>query len=729
MKKGFIIFFLFIPYFLNAQAITDSAENNLNEVIVYANKFPELSKHIAQYISQIKKPYALHLQPNTADVLINDGNVFVQKSQQGGGSPVIRGFEASRVLLMVDGVRMNTAIFRAGHVQNILSVDNMILDHVEVLYGPSSTLFGSDALGGVVNMYTINPKLNDLVKTKLSGSVTTRYATANDEIRTNAIINAGGKKWASLTSVTFGIFGDMIQGDNRRSEYPDFGKQYSLVKRFGNRDSIIQNPNPNAQLNSGYQQIDVMQKFLYQPKDNIQHVLNLQFSNTNNIPRFDRLSDTSGGLPIFAEWYYGPAIRNMAAYHFSASKINGFFSDIKATVSYQDVRESRISRKLYSSNKDFRWERVDAFGVNVDMKHYSEKNELHVGAESYTNFVRSTAERKNIETGMSSFISTRYSDGPTSMSWNAIYTQHTYKISPSFTLNEGVRLSKVLLNAVFNDTSIVKFPFTKVRQNTFALTGNLGLIYHNFEGTRIGAIVSSGFRSPNVDDLSKVFDSRTGVIIVPNAEIKPEFTYNGEINFNHERRSWSLGGSIFYTLFKDAIVVDAFQLNNADSIFYNGEISGVFAAQNKAKANLFGFSINGSITFASNTMIDAVFTYTKGTYTNAGIKVPLDHVPPIYGRYGISHKEKIWQAEFYSLFNGWKKIADYSPSGEDNQKYATIDGMPSWMTFNIRGAVNISKTVMLQLLVENLTDLNYRYFGSGISAVGRNFTFSLKAGF
>lgn len=729
MKKIIIILCFNIPYLLVAQENTDTAAINTNDVIVYANKFPEQSRYIAQFVSQIRKPHALNLQPNSADVLINSGNVFVQKSQQGGGSPVLRGFEGSRVLLMVDGVRMNTAIFRTGHLQNVLTVDNMVLARMEILYGPSSTLYGSDALGGVVSMTTINPKLNSEKKTVISGSASARYATANNEQRINAIIHAGDNQWASLTSITYGSFGDMIQGDNRREAYPDFGKQFNIVKRFDDRDTILSNPNTNEQISSGYKQVDVMQKFLYQPNENIQHILNLQFSNTNDIPRYDRLSDTSGGKPVFAEWYYGPAIRNMGAYHFSASKLNGFFRDIKITASYQDVRESRVNRRLNSSNKDFRWERVDAFGITADFKHYSKKNELHIGADNYTNFVRSTAERRNIITGIPSRISTRYSDGPTSMSWNAVYAQHTYKISKSFTLNEGIRLSHVSLNAVFADTTLMKFPFTRARQNNIAVTGNVGLIYGTDKGSRVAAILSSGFRNPNVDDLSKVFDTRTGAVVVPNPDLKPEYTYNGEINFNHYGSNWSIGGAMFTTLFQNAIVVDVFQFNGQDSIIYDDVKSGVLAAQNKARANLFGFSINASWTFAKNTTIDGVFTYTKGDYTNAGITVPLDHVPPNYGRYGIRHTAKTWQAEFFSLFNGWKRIEDYSPSGEDNQQYATVDGMPAWMTFNLRTAVNITKTVMIQVLAENLTDLNYRYFSSGFSAAGRNFVVSMKAGF
>lgn len=729
MRKLIFVFYFAIPLLPKAQTDTDTSNTKLNDVIVYANKFPERSRHIAQFVTQIRKPYALNLQPNAADVLINDGNVFVQKSQQGGGSPVIRGFEASRVLLMVDGVRMNTAIFRTGHVQNILTVDNMILDRMEVLYGPSSTLYGSDALGGVVNMTTINPKLSGQNKTMISGSATARYASANDEQRINAIINAGGKQWALLTSITYGEFGDMVQGDNRRAAYPDFGKQYTIVKRFGDRDSLLANPDPNKQVSSGYKQFDVLQKFLYQPKENIQHILNLQFSSTNDIPRYDRLTDTAGGKPVFAEWYYGPSIRNMVAYHFTANKLNGFFTDIKITANYQDVRESRITRRLNSSNKDFRWERVDVFGINADLKHYSEKNELHIGADSYTNFVTSTAERRNISTGAPSRISTRYSDGPTRMSWNAVYAQHTYKISKAFTLNEGIRLNHVALNAVFADTALTKFPFTAVKQDNFAVTGNIGLIYGNDKGTRVALVFSSGFRNPNVDDLSKVFDSRTGIVVVPNPGLKPEYTYNGEINFNHNGSNWTVGGSLFTSKFTNAIVVGPFKFNGQDSIIYDGVMSRVLAAQNQANANLFGLSINASWTFAKNTTIDGVFTYTKGDYSNAGETVPLDHVPPSYGRYGIRHTEKKWQAEFYSLFNGWKRIEDYSPSGEDNAQYATVDGMPAWMTFNLRAAVNITNTVMLQLLAENITDLNYRYFSSGFSAAGRNIVMSLKVGF
>ena len=181
---------------LQAQESADTITGNphsLNEVIVYANKFAEKFKRVAQTVDVLKTKEQLTYQQNTADALINSGKIFVQKSQQGGGSPVIRGFEASRILMMVDGVRMNNAIYRAGHLQNIIAVDNMVLERVEVIYGPSSTLYGSDALGGVVNLYTKTPLLSDSGKTRVSGSSTLRYSSATQEQRGNIQLNIGGK--------------------------------------------------------------------------------------------------------------------------------------------------------------------------------------------------------------------------------------------------------------------------------------------------------------------------------------------------------------------------------------------------------------------------------------------------------------------------------------------------------------------------------------------------------
>jgi hemoglobin/transferrin/lactoferrin receptor protein len=723
---------LFFGMSLKLFAQSDTSSKQLQDVVIYANKFPTLSKNIVQRVVALTDKVLLQQQANTADILTASGQVFVQKSQAGGGSPVVRGFEASRVLLMVDGVRMNSAIFRAGHLQNIITVDNMILDRVEIVYGPSSTLYGSDALGGVVNLFTKQPQLykSNLVSKKApwktNGNLVYRYGNGQNENRQHIDINIANNKWAYLTSFTNSSFGDMRQGNKRLAAYPDFGKRLFYVARENNTDVIKDNSAfVNIQKLSGYNQTDLLQKVLYQPNENTTHLLNVQISNSSDINRYDRLTETSNSLPIFSEWYYGPQVRNMIGYKLTKSNLNGYFQKLTTNVNYQHLEESRMTRRFKSNNKDYRFEVVDMFGLNMDLLHQGKSSALNIGVESYYNDVGSTAYRNNIATNMRSAIATRYSDGSTNMANYALYAQHTQFLKGNWVLNTGLRLNNVQLNANFKDTALIHFPFTDANQNNTALTGNLGMAYNGANGLRVTFGVSSGFRAPNVDDLTKVFDTRTGYVVVPNKDLKPEYTYNAELNVSKTTSTFSIGASLFHTWFRNALVVDKFKLNNASAILYQGIMSDVYATQNKAKAVVYGLNVNGSANLSPNTTLAATYTYTKGNYADR----KLDHIPPTYGRVGLKHDVKKFTAELFTVFNGWKRIEDYNLNGEDNEIYATKDGMPAWQIWNINTSYQPTQKLNLSFQIENIADLNYRYFASGISALGRNYVVSCKYSF
>jgi hemoglobin/transferrin/lactoferrin receptor protein len=732
---------LFFGMSLELLAQSDTSSKQLQDVVIYANKFPTLSKNIVQRVVALTDKVLLQQQANTADILTASGQVFVQKSQAGGGSPVVRGFEASRVLLMVDGVRMNSAIFRAGHLQNIITVDNMILDRVEIIYGPSSTLFGSDALGGVVNLFTKQPQLfkSNLVSKKApwktNGNLVYRFGNGQNEQRQHVDFNIANNKWAFLTSVTKSNFGDMRQGNKRSAAYPDFGKRLFYVARENNTDVIKDNSaSVNIQKLSGYNQIDLLQKVLFKPNDNTEHLLNVQVSNSSDINRYDRLTEISKGLPVFSEWYYGPQVRNMIGYKLTKSNLNGYFQKLTTNINYQHLEESRITRRFKSNNKDYRFEAVDIFGLNMDLLHQGKSSTLNIGVESYYNDVSSTAYRNNIATNLRSAITTRYSDGPTNMSNYALYAQHTQFLKGNWVLNSGLRLNNVQLNANFKDTSLMRFPFTDANQNNTAFTGNLGMAYNGADGLRVSFGVSSGFRAPNVDDLTKVFDTRTGYVVVPNKDLKPEYTYNAELNVSKTTSTYSIGASLFHTWFRNALVVDKFKLNNESSILYQGIMSDVYATQNKAKAIVYGFNVNGSANLSPNTTLAATYTYTKGNYADRKLDglntaLPLDHIPPTYGRVGLKHDIKKFTAELFTLFNGWKRIEDYNLNGEDNEIYATKDGMPAWQIWNINTSYQPTKKLNFSFQIENIADLNYRYFASGISALGRNYIVQARYSF
>jgi hemoglobin/transferrin/lactoferrin receptor protein len=706
----------------------------MNQVVISANKFNENKKNIAQPLQLITKQETEWVMPQTtANLLEQTGNIFVQRSQMGGGSAVIRGFEASRVLMVVDGVRMNNAIYRAGHLQNVITVDNNLLQSTEILYGPASTLYGSDALGGVIVFNTKNPVISGNSKTLVSGNAMTRYSTANHEKTGHVDLNLGFKKIAFLTSVTYSDFDDLRQGTFRNPFYGGLGLRDSFVTTIDGVDHIVANDNNNIQKFSGYNQVDVMEKILFRPSRRVSHTLNLQYSNSSNIPRYDRLTDMRNGRLRYAEWYYGPQLRMMGAYQFHAQEQLGFFDEIKAGANYQRIQESRYQRSFRSKELQARIEDLDVIGYNADFRKEMSKHELTLGTDGQYNKVKSTAHINDVKTNESTPLDTRYPDGGSNMFYTAIYGQHIYKIiADKLVLNDGMRLNYTNLESRFEDKTFFPFPFSSAEQSNLAWSGNLGLVYMPAERWRFTANGSTGFRAPNVDDIVKVFESAGGTnLIVPNPDLKPEYTYNADLGVSYVvDNTLKLEASGFYTWFRNAIVTDNFTLNGQDSVMYDGETTAVFASQNKARAYLYGFNAAITANLVPRVTLYSTINFTYGRYFDAAdTQTPLDHIPPVFGKTSIIYREKKFTGEVFALYNGMKRLKDYSASGEDNLTYATPMGMPGWYTLNLRAGYKIHRRVSAEVALENILDYNYRQFASGISAPGRNLVVTLRGSF
>jgi len=740
------------------EAVSDSTSKELSEVVISASKFPEKKLNIAQRIDVISSKYISRVNAqNTGDLLINTGNVFVQKSQQGGSSPVIRGFEASRVLLVVDGVRLNNLIYRAGHLQNAITVDQNMLSSMEVLYGPASTIYGSDALGGVVHFRTKAPTLSTEGKKMLvKGSGFARYSSANNEKTIHADINLGWKKIAWLQSYTYSDFGDVRMGKNYPDDYPTFGRRDSFITRINGIDSVVKNPNSQVQKFSGYKQWDMLQKLLFKQSDKVSHALNVQYSNTTNVPRYDRLQDNRNGTLLYAEWYYGPQERLLTSYELSIGK-TGWFDNINLNVNYQAIEESRYTRDYRRYDRlDCRVENVQVTGFVLDTRKIWGGNELTLGADGQFNTLKSTASRVNINTGASTKLDTRYPNGDNTQLNVGLFAQHVFKFkNKKFVLNDGLRVQTIRLHSTIADNSFLNLPFTEINQNNTTVTGNIGLVYLPVTGSKLSANAASGFRAPNVDDLAKIFESATSPtirqLVIPNPDIKPERTYNIDLGLSQNfGKNIRIEVSTFYTWFRNALVKAPFLLNGQDSVMYNGVLSQVLANTNANKAYLYGFSAGFYATVAKYLTFSSQINFTRGrfetddtknssvyekqsngSYALVSKKVsskPLDHIPPVFGKTSISYQKEKLMAELFALYNGWKKLDQYNADGEDNAQYATADGMPGWVTFNLRTSYNF-KFATLQFAVENIFDRNYRNFASGFSAPGRSFIIAARVGF
>lgn len=728
MKK-FSFLFLLAAFYLTVNAQEDTLRRTIDEVVISASKFEMLRREVPQKIEIVNRKEVQWMNSlNSADLLANTGNILVQKSQGGGGSPIIRGFESSRVLIEVDGVRMNNAIFRAGHLQNVLRIDNSILERVEILYGPSSAMHGSDALGGVMHFITRKPELGK----KFGGSAMARYGTATNEKTLHADVNVGGKKIASLTSLTFSDFGDIVQGSRRKDAYPTFGMRNFYVQRIDGKDSIFTNPDPDRQVGTAYRQYDLLQKVLFKPNEHSTHLLNVQFSNSGNVTRYDRLTETdSKGVPKYAEWYYGPEQRLLASYKFERDADLPFMDRFTVSSAWQNASESRHSRRLNSSKLKSQFEQVNVLSFDADGHKKWDRLEINYGMEAYLNDVVSTAHSTNVNTLEETPADTRYPDGSNTMNTFAIYGQDKVTLMPEkLFLNAGLRYTYSVLKSEFASTTFYAFPYQIAEQKTGALSWTAGLVYLPVQSTKVTLMASSGFRTPNIDDMAKVFESVAGRLIIPNPDLKPEYTNNFEVGLVQTIAGQArLEGGAFYTLINNAIVTAPDQYNGQDSVMYGGVLSRVYSSQNMRKAFICGAYATARVDLWAGFSLNGTFNYTYGRIREESGLTPLDHIPPVFGKAALLYNKGSLQGEFSFVFNGKKDISDYLLNAEDNEIYATPDGMPAWNTLNLRLAYQITSYLNLQLACDNLLDTNYRVFASGVSAPGRNFRVTVRSVF
>lgn len=724
-----------------AQEKVDTTKTSyLDEVVVSANKIAEQRRLVAQQVQLINQATIKTFNAQTsADLIQNTGQVAMQRSQQGGGSPMIRGFEASRVLLVIDGVRMNNAIYRAGHLQNIITMDNNTLDRAEVLYGPSSTVYGSDALGGVIHFMTRNPELAKGSALNFSGNAFTRFGSANNEKTGHVDFNLGGTRFGSFTSFTYSDFDDLRMGEKiNKALGEEYWVRYNYAERAPDNsgDLLVTNSDPYVQKFSGYKQYDLLQKFLFKQSDRVQHVLNFQYSTSSNIPRYDRLTDPQGSGLRSAEWYYGPQKRLLTSYQLKVNDLGKLADALTVTASYQDIEESRHDRRFNSNNLNHRTEKIKVGALTIDLQKKIKANQLRYGFDSQFNNLNSTAYRENISTGTISALDTRYPDGDNTVNYWALYATHTLPINDQWTLNDGIRLGGSSLHSTFVDKTFFPFPYDEITQQNVYASGNLGIIYTP-SSWKFALMTSSGYRVPNIDDVAKVFESvqgsatTTGTLVVPNPDLAPEKTINGDFSvtkfFGSKAR---LEGVVFATDFFDAIVTRPGTLDGQSTVIYNGFPANVVSSQNAGKAYIYGYSISGQIELVSKLNLTGSYNYTYGRVKNDdGTKTPLDHIAPAFGRIGFNYTNANFYAELFSNFSAWKRLEDYSSSGEDNLQYATAEGMPSWYTINLRVSYSLNKIFTFQAGVDNIADLQYRQFASGINSPGRNIFGTLRVRF
>lgn len=706
---------------------------NLNEVVISGTKWKQNSNDVPFKISTITSDEVEFQNPQTAaDLLSVSGKVYVQKSQQGGGSPMIRGFATNRLLYTVDGVRMNTAIFRSGNLQNVINVDPFAVENTEVLFGPGSVIYGSDAIGGVMSFQTLTPQLSLTDKPLITGSATTRYSSANKEKTGHFDVNVGWKKWALVTSISAWDFDNLKQGSNGPDDY----LKSSYVQRQDSVDRIVTQEDPLLQIPSAYSQINLMQKIRFKPNEKWNFEYGFHYSETSPYGRYDRNTRYKNGTLRYAEWNYGPQSWMMNNLSISHKGDNKMYDEMTLRLAQQSFEESRIDRTLYKDDRNTNTENVEAYSLNADfIKTVAKKHKLFYGAEFVLDEVTSVGEITDITTDVITDGPARYPNS----TWSslAFYVNDEYKVSDKFTAMAGVRYSNYSLDANFeNNQSYYPFTFTSAQLQSNAVTGSLGGVYRPAKSWVVSANLGTAFRAPNVDDVGKIFDSEPGSVVVPNPSLKAEYAYNFDLGiakvFNEVVKIDLTG---FYTIIENAMVSRDYQIDGQDSIMYDGQLSKVQAVQNAALTQVYGVQASVEVKLSRGFTISSNLNYQVGEEElDDGTTSASRHAAPLYGNTRLTYKSNKLQLQFYSEYMAEKSYEDL-PVGEHSkvEMYAKDENgnnySPSWYTLNLKALYKLSDVFTVSAGLENIMDKRYRPYSSGISAPGRNFILSLKANF
>lgn len=701
----------------------------IDEFVITASRREESRDEVPNRITTISRPAVQIQNPQTAADLVGiSGEVFIQKSQLGGGSPMIRGFATNRVLIVVDGVRMNNAIYREGNIQNIISLDPNSLESAEIIFGPGAVVYGSDAIGGVMDFRTREAMFSGGKKLFLKSDAMVRHSTADNEKTMHLDFNAGGKKISFLTSITWTDYDDLKMGSRKNEEY----LRKEFVASIAGRDTVVPNPDPRVQVRSGYSQLNTVNSLRMKIVPDIELTASNHYSRLSDVPRYDRLIQYKNNKPRYGDWYYGPQVWMMNNIQLKLTRKNRMFDKVNVTAAHQDYTESRHDRGFGKTDINEQTENVLIFSLNTDFDKNlrSGKSIIYYGFEGVYNNIRSEAHTRNIETGEQTPAGSRYPNGKNRYGSLSLYSGYKNNISRKLTLNTGLRYNHVTLHSEIADNSFYNFPFNEINISNGALTGSAGIVFRADDRLHASSNVSTGFRAPNLDDAGKVFDSAPGIVVVPNPGLKPEYAWNIDLSVSKEFGDiLHADFTVFHSWLANAMVRNDFLFDGKDSIEYLGTLSKVEAITNSGSARVYGFSMNILLNIARNLSLKSVLNITEGYEENGD---PLRHAAPLFGSTHLVFDNSRFSADLYSIYNGARNFDKMAPSEIEKPYLYAADKngnpwSPGWYTLNFKMSYKFLNRITLMAGVENILDHRYRPYSSGIVAAGRNFIFSVRA--
>lgn len=667
---------------------------NLESVIVTATRTDRSEVEVSQQINVV--PHRRILERNvktSAEALREESGIFIQKTSHGGGSAIIRGLSSNQILILVDGVRLNNSTYRMGNHQYLTTIDNHIVEQLEVVRGPTSVLYGSDALGGTINALTEKPDLTE-DRVEVDYRLMSRFATADAEKTASAECMLKAPKMAVQTNFSYKDYGDLRRGAN--------SKDIRLEK---STNGLKQSP-------TGFTALDFAAKAIFTPSSSQSLIAAYQLSRKKDVPRYDKYENDG-----YDRWLYQPQKRDLIYLSYENSLHSRLVSSLRATISVHRQEEGRVMQKSASTPLTEELDKVNTWGATVQLNTISGHHLFTYGSEIYMDFVSSRSQTTNTMTQITEEDERgRYPDGSRYHAFGT-YFQDEIRLAARTRLIAGFRYSHF-----GTEFSLVEAaPLETIKQRFQSVTGHLGIIQRIGRGLYLNANVGQAFRAPNLSDFSKLGESKGNVFEVPNPDLVPEKMINIDGGLKWKRNRCQGNISAYYGRIGDLLASADDTYNGSPTIERNGQTYKIKSKQNIGSATICGIEFSFDYTVFRDFTLFGNISSPYGH--NTTLDEPVGKMPPTFGMAGMRWRSGITFAQLHVRFAGAQKRLS---SDDLDDPRIPEGGTPGWVTLNIRGGFNIWNLGVLRLALENILDLNYREHASGVNGPGRNFIVSVE---
>ncbi len=669
--------FILFAFLSNLFALADDVKSHTlkDTIVVTAERHSKNIADIAGSVSVLSRDKINLTNPNSVpDALLSTSGVFMQKTNHGGGSPFVRGLTGQQVLILIDGIRLNNSTTRSGPNQYLNTIDINTIQRVEIYKGQGSVEYGSDAIGGTLNLITRKPYLSDDYSLHFSSDLSANYMTSDMEKSVAANFNLGTNNIAMLGSVSYSDFGDLIGGDTTGIQSP------SGYKQFNGNFSLSFKPNAASLLN-----------------------FTSQFVNQTDIPLYHKVI-----LDNYEYNFFDPQMRFLNYIQYTHNFNNILLNNISITLFNTNSAEGRISKKNNSTTE--RRENDKIFNVGFTALATSIINSywnMTTGLENYFDRVNSTREDINIIDKSSIIKRGLYPDNSTFNNF-AAFNFHNINIS-SLNIDLGVRYDAITIH--IPEETLGNILFT-----TNSLVWKAAINKKIAKFHTIGAIINKSFRAPNIDDLGSlgIVDFRYEI---PSNNLSPEVSINYELNHKYIKGNIWTEFSLYYNHLSDFIQRIRGNIDGKDSI----DGYPIYIKKNTASAFIQGAEVFVKYLPTNNIILEGFITYTYGVDIISND--PMRRIPPLNGllaiNYIFSNNYNI-KAEYLFAFS-----QDRLAKGDISDNRIGKDGTDGWNVINIFANYNY-KTINITLGLYNLLDVDYRYHGSGINSIGRSGKIGMK---